>query len=62
MGKGFCSDHSDLFLLSDEVLCQKILSRLSPRYIASVNSVCKRLYHLTRNDDLWRMVCQNARG
>ncbi|EAZ21757.1 hypothetical protein OsJ_05393 [Oryza sativa Japonica Group] len=62
MGKGFCSEHSDLFLLSDEVLCQKILSRLSPRDIASVNSVCKRLYHLTRNDDLWRMVCQNAWG
>uniref|UniRef100_A0ACD5V9P3 Uncharacterized protein n=1 Tax=Avena sativa TaxID=4498 RepID=A0ACD5V9P3_AVESA len=62
-GKGnFCSEHSSLFLLSDEVLCQKILSRLSPRDIASVNSVCKRLYHMTRNDHLWKMVCQKAWG
>ncbi|XP_047080515.1 putative adagio-like protein 2 [Lolium rigidum] len=58
----FCSEHSNLFQLSDEVLCQKILSRLSPRDIASVNSVCKRLYHMTRNDHLWKMVCQKAWG
>ncbi|GJM90215.1 hypothetical protein PR202_ga06473 [Eleusine coracana subsp. coracana] len=62
VGKGSSWEHSNLFLLSEEVLCQKILSRLSPRDIASVNSVCKRLYHITKNEDLWRMVCQNAWG
>nr|AML76609.1 putative LOV domain-containing protein [Juncus inflexus] len=54
----FCS----IFQLSDEVLCQKILCRLSPRDIASVGSVCTRFYQLTENDDLWMMVCQNAWG
>ncbi|EYU20897.1 hypothetical protein MIMGU_mgv1a018493mg [Erythranthe guttata] len=48
--------------LSDEVLALKILSRLTPRDIASVGSVSRRLYELTRNEDLWRMVCQNAWG
>ncbi|TVU33442.1 hypothetical protein EJB05_25259 [Eragrostis curvula] len=62
VGKGNSWEHSNLFLLSEEVLCQKILSRLSPGDIASVNSVCKRLYHITKNEDLWRMVCQNAWG
>jgi clock-associated PAS protein ZTL len=62
VGKGNSWEHSNLFILSEEVLCQKILSRLSPRDIASVNSVCKRLYHITKNEDLWRMVCQNAWG
>lgn len=62
VGKGNLWEHSSLFLLSDEVICQKILSKLSPRDIASVNSVCKRFYHMTRNEDLWRMVCQNAWG
>nr|AML76949.1 putative LOV domain-containing protein [Borya sphaerocephala] len=51
-----------MFQLSDEVISQKILSRLAPRDIASVGSVCKRLYLLTKNEDLWRMVCQNAWG
>nr|AML79434.1 putative LOV domain-containing protein [Nandina domestica] len=51
-----------IFQLSDEVISHKILSRLSPRDIASVSSVCKRLYLLTKNEDLWRMVCQNAWG
>nr|AML79141.1 putative LOV domain-containing protein [Podophyllum peltatum] len=55
-------EHCSLFQLSDEVMSQKILSRLSPRDIASVGSVCKRLYLLTKNEDLWRMVCQNAWG
>jgi clock-associated PAS protein ZTL len=50
-------ENSSFFLLSDEVICQKILSKLSPRDIASVSSVCKRFYHMTRNEDLWRMVC-----
>nr|AML78533.1 putative LOV domain-containing protein [Pittosporum resiniferum] len=48
--------------LSDEVLSSQILSRLTPRDIASVSSVSRRLYELTKNEDLWRMVCQNAWG
>ncbi|PWZ26512.1 putative adagio-like protein 2 [Zea mays] len=27
-----------------------------------ISSVCKRFYHMTWNEDLWRMVCQNAWG
>nr|AML77820.1 putative LOV domain-containing protein [Gomortega keule] len=57
-----CREYCGMFQLSDEVLSQKIFSRLTPRDIASVGSVCKRLYQLTRNEDLWRMVCQNAWG
>ncbi|XP_073000632.1 adagio-like protein 1 [Typha latifolia] len=57
-----CREFSSILQLSDEVLSQKILSRLSPRDIASVGSVSKRLYVLTKNEDLWRMVCQNAWG
>ncbi|CAA0839422.1 Adagio protein 1 [Striga hermonthica] len=48
--------------LSDEVIALKILSRLTPRDIAAVGSVCVQFYQLTRNEDLWRMVCQNAWG
>nr|GMC61116.1 putative LOV domain-containing protein [Ipomoea batatas]GMC64898.1 putative LOV domain-containing protein [Ipomoea batatas]GME03592.1 putative LOV domain-containing protein [Ipomoea batatas]GME15113.1 putative LOV domain-containing protein [Ipomoea batatas] len=48
--------------LSDEVISLKILSRLTPRDIASIGSVCRRLYAMTKNEDLWRMVCQNAWG
>ncbi|KAJ4959035.1 hypothetical protein NE237_026146 [Protea cynaroides] len=55
-------DFCGILQLSEEVLCQKILSRLTPRDIASVGSVCKRLFFLTKNEDLWRMVCQNAWG
>ncbi|KAI9078733.1 hypothetical protein K1719_039320 [Acacia pycnantha] len=55
---GFCG----ILQLSGEVLSLKILSRLTPRDIASVGSVCRQLYELTRNEDLWRMVCQNAWG
>ncbi|CAN6247181.1 unnamed protein product [Urochloa humidicola] len=51
VGKGNLWEHSSLFLLSDEILCQQIFSRLSPRDIVSVNSVCKRLYHMTKNDN-----------
>ncbi|GAB2291457.1 adenosine kinase [Dionaea muscipula] len=51
-----------LFQLSDEVLALEILSRLAPRDIAVVGSVCRRLYELTKNEDLWRMVSQNAWG
>ncbi|CAM0909620.1 unnamed protein product [Alopecurus aequalis] len=57
-----CREYSSLFQLTDEVLCQSILSRLSPRDIASVSSVCRRLYDLTKNEDLWKMVCRNAWG
>ncbi|KAI3782233.1 hypothetical protein L2E82_12271 [Cichorium intybus] len=48
--------------LTDEVISLKILSRLTPRDIASVGSVCSRFYEITKNEDLWRMVCQNAWG
>nr|AML78764.1 putative LOV domain-containing protein [Welwitschia mirabilis] len=58
----FCREICGILQLSDEVLAQKILSRLSPRDVASVGSVCKRLYQLTKNEDLWHMVCQNAWG
>ncbi|KAK8487553.1 hypothetical protein V6N11_066539, partial [Hibiscus sabdariffa] len=56
--RGFCG----ILQLSNEVLSLKILSRLTPRDIASVGSVCRRLNDLTKNEDLWRMVCQNAWG
>nr|AML77451.1 putative LOV domain-containing protein [Brodiaea sierrae] len=55
-----CREFCSMFQLSDEVISHKILSKLSPRDIASVGSVCKRLYQLTKNEDLWKMVCQNA--
>ncbi|KAL0453420.1 UNVERIFIED_CONTAM: Adagio protein 1 [Sesamum latifolium] len=58
ISRGVCG----IMQLSDEVLALKILSRLTPRDIASVGSVCQRLYELTKNEDLWRMVCQNAWG
>ncbi|XP_020265864.1 adagio-like protein 1 [Asparagus officinalis] len=55
-----CREVCNMFQLSDEVLSHKILSRLAPRDIASVGSVCKRLYQISKNEDLWKMVCQNA--
>nr|AML79312.1 putative LOV domain-containing protein [Gunnera manicata] len=57
-----CRGICEILQLSDEVLSLKILSRLTPRDIASVGSVCRRLYELTKDEDLWRMVCQNAWG
>ncbi|CAO2037178.1 unnamed protein product [Urochloa humidicola] len=36
VGKGNLWEHSSLFLLSDEILCQQIFSRLSPRDIGAV--------------------------
>ncbi|XP_026404039.1 adagio protein 1-like [Papaver somniferum] len=57
-----CCELRGMLQLSDEVLSHKILSKLTPRDIASVGSVCKRLYQITKNEDLWRMVCQNAWG
>ncbi|XP_073289586.1 adagio protein 1-like [Primulina huaijiensis] len=58
ISRGICG----IMHLSDEVLSMNILSRLSPRDIASISSVCRRLYELTKNEDLWQMVCQNAWG
>nr|AML78782.1 putative LOV domain-containing protein [Loropetalum chinense] len=57
-----CHEVCGIFQLSDEVISHKIISQLTPRDIASVASVCKRLYHLTKNEDLWRLVCQNSWG
>lgn len=51
-----------IFQLSDEVLAHNILSRLTPRDVASVGSVCTRLRELTKNEHLRKMVCQNAWG
>ncbi|CAH1449407.1 unnamed protein product [Lactuca virosa] len=56
--RGLCG----ILQLSDEVISLKILSRLTPRDIASVGSVCRRFYEVAKNEDLWRMVCQNAWG
>jgi len=60
--RNVCRGICGILQLSDEVLSLKILSRLTPRDIASVGSVSRRLYELTKNEDLWRMVCQNAWG
>nr|AML79163.1 putative LOV domain-containing protein [Urtica dioica] len=60
--RNICRGVCEIFQLSDEVLAIKILARLTPRDIASVGSVCRRLYELTQNEDLWRRVCQNAWG
>ncbi|KAL3635933.1 Adagio protein 3 [Castilleja foliolosa] len=48
--------------LSDEVIAQNILSRLTPRDIASIGSVCRRIRQLTKNEYVRKMVCQNAWG
>ncbi|KAG9444502.1 hypothetical protein H6P81_015842 [Aristolochia fimbriata] len=48
--------------LSDEVLAHNILSRLTPRDVASIGSVCRRFRQLTKNEHLRKMVCQNAWG
>nr|AML77265.1 putative LOV domain-containing protein [Geobalanus oblongifolius] len=47
--------------LSDEVLAH-ILSRLAPRDVASIGSVCRRIRGLTKNEHVRKMVCQNAWG
>nr|AML76803.1 putative LOV domain-containing protein [Vitex agnus-castus] len=51
-----------LLQLSDEVIAQNILSRLTPRDVASIGSVCRRMRQLTKNDHVRKMVCQNAWG
>ncbi|CAN1311533.1 Adagio protein 3 [Linum perenne] len=48
--------------LSDEVLAQNILSRLTPRDVASIGSVCRRIRQLTKNEHVRKMVCQNSWG
>ncbi|XP_073031074.1 adagio protein 3 [Primulina eburnea] len=48
--------------LSDEVLAQNILCRLTPRDVASIGSVCRRIRLLTKNEHVRKMVCQNAWG
>ncbi|KAL8137506.1 hypothetical protein V2J09_003507 [Rumex salicifolius] len=48
--------------LSDEVLAQNILSRLTPRDVASIGSVCRRISKLTKNEHMRKLVCQNAWG
>uniref|UniRef100_A0A0E0J2Y3 PAS domain-containing protein n=1 Tax=Oryza nivara TaxID=4536 RepID=A0A0E0J2Y3_ORYNI len=56
------SEYCGILQLSDEVLAHNILSRLSPRDVASIGSVCTRMHELTKNDHLRKMVCQNAWG
>ncbi|XP_072972236.1 adagio-like protein 3 [Typha angustifolia] len=48
--------------LSDEVLAHNILSRLTPRDVASIGSVSTRMRELTKNEHLRKVVCQNAWG
>nr|AML77129.1 putative LOV domain-containing protein [Stylidium adnatum] len=48
--------------LSDEVLAHNILSRLTPRDVASIGSVCRRIRQLTMNEHVRKLVCQNAWG
>ncbi|CAL5428162.1 unnamed protein product [Camellia sinensis] len=55
-------DQSGILQLSDEVLAHNILSRLTPRDVASIGSVCRRIRQLTKNDHVRKMVCQNAWG
>ncbi|XP_010916226.1 adagio-like protein 3 isoform X1 [Elaeis guineensis] len=55
-------DYCGILQLSDEVLAHNILSRLSPRDVASIGSVCTRMRQLTKNEHLRKMVCQNAWG
>nr|AML78072.1 putative LOV domain-containing protein [Myristica fragrans] len=57
-----CRSICGILQLSDEVLAHNILSRLTPRDVASIGSVCTRLRELTKNEYLRKMVCQNAWG
>ncbi|XP_042502897.1 adagio protein 3-like [Macadamia integrifolia] len=56
------SDVCGILLLSDEVLAHNILALLTPRDVASIGSVCRRIRELTKNEHLRKMVCQNAWG
>jgi flavin-binding kelch repeat F-box protein 1 len=57
-----CKEVCGILQLSDEVLAQDILSRLTPRDVASIGSVCRRIRILTKNEHVRKMVCQNAWG
>nr|AML79245.1 putative LOV domain-containing protein [Rhododendron tomentosum] len=60
-----CSQFSEIcgiLQLSDEVLAHNILSRLTPRDVASIGSACTRIRQLTKNEHVRKMVCQNAWG
>ncbi|KAJ7942868.1 Flavin-binding kelch domain F box protein [Quillaja saponaria] len=64
-GDSILSQHQELcgiLQLSDEVLAHNILSRLTPRDVASIGSVCRRIRQLTKNELVRKMVCQNAWG
>nr|AML76981.1 putative LOV domain-containing protein [Pilgerodendron uviferum] len=51
-----------LYKISDEVLVVNILARLTPRDVTSLGSVCHRFYNLTKDEILWKLVCQNIWG
>nr|AML77323.1 putative LOV domain-containing protein [Ptilidium ciliare var. pulcherrimum] len=55
-------DCSGLLQISDEVLMHNILAIVTPRDVAALGLVCKRLHEMTKNEGLWRLVCQNAWG
>nr|AKX66771.1 flavin-binding kelch domain F box protein [Arabidopsis lyrata subsp. petraea]AKX66775.1 flavin-binding kelch domain F box protein [Arabidopsis lyrata subsp. petraea]AKX66777.1 flavin-binding kelch domain F box protein [Arabidopsis lyrata subsp. petraea]AKX66781.1 flavin-binding kelch domain F box protein [Arabidopsis lyrata subsp. petraea]AKX66783.1 flavin-binding kelch domain F box protein [Arabidopsis lyrata subsp. petraea] len=55
-------DFCGILQMSDEVLAHNILSRLTPRDVASIGSACRRLRQLTKNESVRKMVCQNAWG
>ncbi|XP_071696116.1 adagio protein 3 [Rutidosis leptorrhynchoides] len=57
-----CQEICGILQLSDEVMAQNILSRLTPRDVASIGSVCRRIRLLTKNEHVRKMVCQNAWG
>nr|AML77764.1 putative LOV domain-containing protein [Schistochila sp. BC-2016] len=55
-------DCSGLLQISDEVLMHNIVALVAPRDVAALGLVCKRLHELTKIENLWRLVCQNAWG
>ncbi|XP_010531680.1 PREDICTED: adagio protein 3-like isoform X2 [Tarenaya hassleriana] len=55
-------DVCGILQLSDEVLAHNILSRLTPRDVASIGSACRRIRQLTKNESVRKIVCQNAWG
>nr|AML78001.1 putative LOV domain-containing protein [Viola canadensis] len=61
-GFSYLEDACGILQLSDEMLAHNILSRLTPRDVASIGSVCRRIRLLTKNEHVRKMVCQNAWG
>lgn len=59
---GLHQDICGLLQLSDEVLAHNILSWVTPRDVASIGSVCRRMRQLTKNEHVRKVVCQNAWG